>query len=593
MYDRIATLWDIRNTDDLDPVVRLLVESLAAEVFNLSGELDTIEDRIVEKLARAFTPSFMMAASPAHAVLHARAIGGDAMVDHTTEFTYKEPRFIQRHNLRKLSMTPVCGAAIFDADVVALIADGRFCNVTPRGGRDHAANAVRRDPLFNNTLWVGLEVGAEVQSLRDMAFYFEFPFMDNCEEYLRLLEYGKWSVGGREIATVNTLSAEGGRTEDRDVFELYDQRLYLRNEIKAKYDRHFVTIKEDVPAKELRREAIPEDLRTLFGDDFVQGLRGDVVWLKVVLPPAFDGNGLSNLVVHANCFPVANVYCKQLLATVTPLSTIVRLEKEHSEYFLFIDSVRDSAGSEYKQVRTHEDNHDARTYVIRRGGSERFSSLDARDFLERLLDLYRDESIAFSSIDKDIAGTAESMMEYLTDFDRKLKSYDGNTEHTSYIILGGDIKERVNLAVRYEMTNGVIANDIKAAEVLSAPEAGDIAPASAILMTATRGGRKSPPESSQKEIYQYMLTSRDRVYTREDIKLFCRSHYGEYFADVEVENGYEISNRPKEGVVRTTKVILHGYKGKAGVDAGLISGEILAGLQQRSPDRVNYRIILN
>lgn len=587
MYGRIATLWNIRNVDDLDPVVKLLVESLASEVFSLSGELDTIENRIVEKLARAFTPSFMMAASPAHAVLHARSISGCVTIDPRTEFVYKEPRFVQRHNLRKLSMTPVCNTAIFDADVVSVIADYRYDKITPRGGKDHIAGSTRRDPVFNNTVWIGIEAGSDVRSLKNMAFYFEFPFMDNCEEYLRLLEYGKWSVSGKEIITSAGLTISADE-KSCDVFELYDQKLYMHNEIKGKYNRHFVTITEDVDVREAKRESLPEELLGLFAGDFVQGLRKDIIWFKLVLPAAFDSHGVSNMAVHTNCFPVANIYCKKIVATVTPLSSIVMLEKERNEYFLFVDSVMDSGNREYKQVRTHEDNQDIQTYVIRRGGSERFNTLDARDFLERLLDIYRDESIAFSSIDKDIAGTAEGLMEYLSDFERKLKSYDSDTEHTSYLILGGDIEERANITVRYNMTNGAIANDIKAAEMLSVPEAGDIAPASAVLMTATRGGRKSPPESSQQDIYQYMLTSRDRIYTREDVRLFCRSYYGECFSDVEIENGYEVSSKPKEGIIRTTNVILHGSKG----DTNVMAEEMLAGLQQRSADGVNYRIKL-
>ncbi len=290
--------------------------------------------------------------------------------------------------------------------------------------------------------------------------------------------------------------------------------------------------------------------------------------------------------------PVANIYSKHSLTTITPVSSIVPLEKESNEYFLFIESVNDSEDKTYKEVKSHSDEAELGTYAIRRGGSERFNSINARDFLERLLDLYRDESMAFASIDKDIASTAEGLMRYLSDFERKLQSFDNDSEQTSYIVLSGDIRQRTNLTVRYNMTNGAIANGIQVAERLSVPEICDIDPASAILMTSTRGGRKSPPESARKEIYQYLLTSRDRIYTREDIRLFCRCYYGDFCTGVEVQNGYEVSNGPREGIIKTTNIILHGTGQKRAMEPELLIRDLLAGLEQRSPEGMNYRVVL-
>lgn len=591
MYSRIATLWEIRNVDDLDPVVKLLVESLASEVFALSGELDNIENRVVDKLVRTFTPSSLMAASPAHAVMHARSISGSTVINATTEFSYKEPRFLQRYNLRKMLLTPVCSTKIFDADTVGLIQDGRFYTINPRGGSEHIANSTGDSAVFNNAIWIGLQVGKDVKSLKEMAFFFEFPFMDDFEEYLGLIEYSRWSHNDREISVMHGLENKLDK-ENKNLFGQYNQNHFLNKEIKAKYDKHFVTIKDELPINELKKESVPHELQSLFSADFLQSQCDDVIWVKVELPPSFSRNGMPNLAVHVNCFPVANMYSKQIVHPTAPTSGIIRLDKGPYEYFLFLDSVSDSSGSEYKQVSTHDDT-DSRSYVLRRGGSECFSSIDARDFLDRLLDLYRNESIAFSGIDKNIASTTENMTDFLSNFDKKLQRYDDDTEQTSYIIPGADMRERTNLIVQYQLTNGTIANGIKAPELFTVPDSSDIVMASAILMTTTRGGRKSPPASRQKDLFQYMLMSNDRIYTQEDIKLFCRSHYGEYFKDVEVKCGYEVSDKPKEGMIRVTKVTLHGIREKAGIESNFLAQEILAGLERRSPDGLHYRIILN
>ena len=591
LFSRIAALWDIRSIDALDPVVKLLVESLASEVFRLSGEIEGIEDRVVEKLARAFTPAHTMSASPAHAVVHARAVSDTCRIDSATEFAYKSPHFIQKHNLRKLAFTPVLRTTIFHGDVAGLVADGRYCDVTARGGKDPVANSLRRDPVFNHTAWIGVEVGREVRQLRALSFYFEFPLLDDSEAYLRLLGHGRWSHNGQEIASVS-----GFRQADGQAAEEGDGALFgnsgQNEEIANKYKDRFVTLCDDLDAKALHPAVFPPELIPLFDADFVGGLQRELVWLKVVFPPAFDTHALSLLSVHTNCFPAANVYRKEALSTVTQLSSIVPLEKEPNEYFLFVDSVTDSHNRPYIQVRSHQDDESTGTYMVRYGGAERFDPVNARDFLERLLDIYREESIAFSNIDIDVPATSENLLAYLGDFDRKLHAYQGNHEHTSYLVLGDAVTERTNLTVRYNVTNGPIGNDIHQAELFEVPEVSDIDPSSPVLMTTTRGGRKSPPESSRKDLYQYLLMSRDRIYTQADMRLFCRAYYGDCFEEVDVESGYEVSPEPRQGIIRTTNIVLRGTAGKTQAELGILKRDILAGLSQRSPEGINYRIIL-
>lgn len=591
MFNRIATLWDIRSIDVLDPVVKLLVESLASEMFRLSGEIEEIEDRVVEKLARAFTPAFMMSASPAHAVIHARAAGETSTVDTNSEFAYKNPHFIQKHNLRKLAFTPIQPTRLIDGDVIGMVADGRYYNITAQGGKEHTANSLRRDPIFNNTVWLGIDINRCIDSIQNLPFYFEFPLMEDCEQYLRLLGYARWSHNGKVIDSVSGLLPVEDDNE-QSLFGRQNTHSELNEGISGKYDNQFVTLRDTLRGRDMKWELFPAELIGQFDQSVVAGLTTEVVWLKAVFPPAFDHNALSQVVIHTNCFPAANIYKKQSITTVTKLSSIIPLEKEENEHFLFVDSMTDSRNRRYKEVRSHGDDDTTGTYMVRYGGSERFNHIDARDFLERLLDKYREESIAFSSIDIDILATSENLMAYLKDFDRKLRSYDGDNEHVSYIILGDNIKERTNLTVTYSVTNGTVGNNIRKSDKLEMPENADIDPASPVLMTTTRGGRKSPPESTQKDIYQYLLMSRDRVYTKEDMKLFCRAHYGDCFTGIEISNGYEVSNKPKEGIIRTTDIILSGTSGRSDVDPSILKRDILAGLRGRSPEGVNYRIIL-
>lgn len=586
MLNRAAALWDVRNADSLDPLVRLLLESLASEIFKLAGELEDVEDRVVEKLARTFTPSFMMSASPAHAVLHARALSGTYDVAVNAEFAYRAAAFTKKHQLPKLAFTPVGAARLIDGDVAAIIAREKFYDVSPQGGKDHTANALRIDPSFNGAMWIGLELGSGVQNIDGLSFYFEFPLMDDTTEYFRLLRYAKFSHDGVPVTVAPGMPKQGSDA-GQNIFGSYDPRRQMIEDIADKYQSRFISITGDI---NLKKETVPAQIAHLFDREFTDG-RPELVWIKVAFPPAFDDNVIAQMCVHTNCFPVANIYDKSIVKTISPLSSIVPLEKSDKEYFLYMDSVTDSHNRQYKQIRDHGDGTAAGTYIIRRGGNERFNSINAKNYLERLLDLYRDEATAFSNVNKDVRKSIDKLLALLNEFAVKLQTYDDDIEQTSYLIFDTDITAKQNITASYNLTNGAIANGIKVYEGLSVPDTSDIVPTSAMLMTATRGGRRSPSESSQRDIYQYLLTSRDRVYTKDDVRLFCKSYFGEYFSEVEVESGYEVSNVPKEGIIKTTNVILHGTKNEIG-SRNILCADMLAGLSRRSPEGVNYRIIL-
>jgi hypothetical protein len=590
MLSRVATLWDIRSIDQLDPAVKLLVEALALEIFMLSGELDDAQDRIVEKLAGAFTPSWMTAASPAHAIVHARSAEPSVEIGAETEFAYKDPRFLKKHNLRKISFTPVGRTTLVNGDTVCMISDGKIYNISCRHGKEHIINSRNRSPVFNHAAWIGLDIEKGTEPLKNIAFYFNFPLMDSCEEYLKLAGHAQWFLNGKKLRTTPGLKADG--RQEGAVFEQFDRQRHLYDNIISKYNIHFVTADDDINVSQLQREPLPSELAGLFEETSLKELRDDLVWVKIVFPPAFDENALEHLHVHINCFPAANMYRKQSVSAMAGFSPILPVEKDDNEYFLFMDSVTDTMNREYRQVLTHDDNTSAGTYMIRRGGSERFNAQNANDLLERVLDLFREQSVAFSSIDRNISATAEGLASGLADLERKLTRFDDNAEQATYLVPGTGTGKNTGLTMRYLVTNGAIASHIRYMEPLEAPGAAYIEPLSMLLMTPTRGGSKSPSESSRRNIFQYLLTTRDRIYTKADIKLFCKCHYGDYFDDVRVESGYEVSYIPGQGIIRVIKVILEGVQKLSGMERETLRMDVLAGLEWRSPDSLTYRVII-
>ena len=69
---RIAlNYWSIKNADEIDPLVKLVMDALAAELHDLVNEINNAESRIIEKMAELMVPDLLTSPSPAHAIMHA------------------------------------------------------------------------------------------------------------------------------------------------------------------------------------------------------------------------------------------------------------------------------------------------------------------------------------------------------------------------------------------------------------------------------------------------------------------------------------------------------------------------------------------
>jgi len=595
MFARASELWDVRSIENLDPLVRAMIEGLASEVFRLSGEIEGSEERIFEKLARAFTPANMIAISPAHALCHGRAVSGTCIVNRDAELFHRDTDFMKRYNLTQLPFSPVCSPMIVDGDVSYLIACSRFHHVSLHMGKEYTAGSLRRDPLFNNTVWVALDLSSEVRDLKNLSFCLDFPMFEEREIYLRLLGHTKWSVGGKNLAIRQGIYNADEERQRRSLGGGQESQDQIDRQIRERYRNHFVTVEENFPVTDSVKTLFPEELKAFFSDDFIAMRKTPMLWLKVKFPPAFNDEILDMMTVQINCFPIANKFRVLRLSEITPTSNVISLSKKVNEYLLAVDSVRDSDNKPYVQVHEHQHMEEeiGGTYSLRRGSCERFNDIDAQEALMHLMDLFRDESAAFMGMDKDLLGqSTHDLIAQITRFNNNLNQLDNRGEQLSYIIFGQSSME-TTITVQYYLTNGVIGNGIRAGKVLSVNDFSDIVPASAMLMTTCRGGKPSPDMNRQKEIYRFMLTSHGTVYTIPDIIAFCNSKYREYFDRVEVRNGYEISRTPREGVIRTTEVMLHGLRLTDRITPDELRGDILADLEMRSPEGLNYRIVMN
>ncbi len=596
MFKRVAALWEIKNIDNLDPVVKLMIEGLAGEIFKLSGEMKNIETRILEKLARALTPANMISVRPAHAIMRARAISGLSQIEKTTEFFYKNTHFLKKANLKRIGFTPVCTPQIINGAVAAIINEKGCYYIDNLMSKDIVAWPEKPSSLLSRKMWIGLDLGKEIRAIENLSFYFDFPYIENKEEYFRLLSYCNWFQGGKPLeikSGIYSLTNEGLDQKDK-LAHKYEMCSMIDDDILNKYHHRFITISTAIEHGDETTEVFPKEIAGLFPEDVVQKSSKPLLWFKVEFPPLFKANIIDEMMVNINAFPIANKYIERMEYPINELSTVVPLMKAENEFFIAINSVTDSCGNQYSEyINDIEKDKSNFSYSLRRGGCERFSSADAREYLTRLIDLLHDESVAFSSLKKDsLAESVVDLLEQINHLEHKVDVKNMHQEVISYLILEQEVEDSRMFFPEYWLSNGPAANDINASEVLFHTSNADIERGTAQFLTATRGGQMAPDSHQQTALYKYSLTSHGSIYSKEDIMNFCNSRYGSFADKVEVKRGYATSTIPGEGIIRTIDVHVFAAQKLAENEKGYFSEELYADLKRFSPDDFNYRVFV-
>jgi hypothetical protein len=589
IYKIASNFWNIPKIEGLDPIVKLIIEAVSEEIYSLSTDAQSIESRLLEKLANILTPDILTAPAPAHAILHARPAEPEYNISGECMFRYENPSFLKRNHLLNLSFVPVCCSRLRDAGVRYLIASGVLCSFD-KSMNKQLLSRPKQSYTEGNRVWLALEVNPLIHSLNELTFFIDFPGNTNRQELLSLLPYSEWRINGSKLNMVHGMSLNE-KDNVGSPFAPYELENRIDQKIIKIYNNHFLTIKQDVVAK---NTSSPDFLDLLYNQEIINNLK-DLTWISIDFPPNFTPQITNDLFIAVNAIPVANKNKYHLESRVENILGIIPLITENSENFLAVESVNDASGKKYLEVSYNiSDTSETGTYAIKKGGCERFDSRDAKDYLNRLTDLLNDECAAFSYNSRGKLLDAVQQMEILiTQMNQLSDSNNGFKEIPSYILIEG-LQKKEYFEVDYWITNCELANNLKSGTSLNAYSSQGFDPKNTVLLTPTYGGKREPVASEKANMYKYILTTNDRIVTIHDIINFCRMEMGDLLSDIEVKKGVAVSNIPKEGLIRTTDIFIKLQPVlNDSTDYANLGGNLKNKLLEKSPDTYNYRVFIN
>lgn len=601
---RIAlTYWETKNTDELDPLVKLLMEALSAELYDVINDIRNAEGRILEKMAHLLAPDLLTSPSPAHAVL--QALPGEPSEKLTTDDQfYLEKKIASKKDGPLDTSVDIYFAAvnrvrIFDAQVLQIFTGTNLYSIDPGGSKLLTANVQNSGQANECCLWIGMEINTRLTELNGMSFYFDLKNIETAvaDFVYQNLPFSRWYINGQETEVEAGLPDEissGENESDKDISNA-DLLSSIRKNLNAYYDRKFMTIQDSKSA--VNEESLityPGIFKGLFTEAVLQKLTKKLLWVKIVFPTSIQQELLNEINVKANAFPVMNCRRNEIRYRLRSGRNIIPIPNAQNESFVTVKSLSDGV-TQYKSIPFRKaGDENVGTFTLRTGGLERFDSRNGKEMINYLLELLRSESAAFSAFGQDfIASTLKEMNQFIALMEQKTNATikDAN-EIPSYIIVK-PIENRELMYLEYWTTNTELANNIRSGTRLQQGRGVSVKPDSVMLLTPAVGGKDKLKSEEKLYAFKYGLMTRDRIVTVEDIRNFCFYELGNKLGKVTVRKGLEISDNPKEGIKRTIDVALTPAQAAQGNDWQLVCEQMKSKLQSRSGISNNYRVFSN
>lgn len=572
-------VWGTRKIDRLDILVRMMVEELTNELYLLQNKMNDIDTVLLEKIAKKLTPQKYISIRPSHTILQITPNVPYLTVDKDIPFFLNDiPIEIIKENADAIPFYPVAETQLLNVKLNYLFHHKQLFHID-NAGRKQLITSTKEQSAYNS-IWLGLNIDEQVQDIKNLSFYIDFPRLSEIHDYYEVLPYTRCLINGENV-----------RLKPQFPYYNTDQELAETDyNIMQMYEDHYLTIDESVNLQNIKPEKLPSDLQAIIDMEAIGDMK-PTYWIQLLFRPNFTVEDLEHIIIAINTFPVSNKKYRRITITKENLEKATSLPSDVGEKLLSVDSVTDSRHNSYLPD-TLTGTNDAGTYHQETVNDIFLEDRNLTDHIEELLDLIDEERVAFPTIDKDKVGR---IMTSITNSD------EGNVKkvHKNNKIDNPEIgrisitpHENINSAsIAYWVTYGELTNGISSGEMFFPNKTSPLDGIVAMSLCEVHGAKEFSDIRDMMSINKYILTSKDRIITEHNIISFCESELGRAIEKVEIELGGRISPKPKEGLIRVINLnITPSQEYPELIQHKGILKDLKVRLQQRSPDNYNYVI---
>ena len=253
MLKHALNYWGIKNTEDLDPIVKLILEALSAELYNLGNEIKDTQVRILEKIANLLAPEFLTSANPAHALMQVSPAEPMESLSEMTNF-YTQRKISSKQNeildtTLDIFFTPVDTVEIFDAQITYLISGNSLFAYDQSFNKQLIARTIKGKLTENSTIWLGLNINKKIESIQNLFFCFDWKNIEPQLSYriYQLLPLAKWYIGEKELKIAPGIQNNKSGNDRSNSTAFLDHNIIslMEKDIRQYYEHKFITITDE------------------------------------------------------------------------------------------------------------------------------------------------------------------------------------------------------------------------------------------------------------------------------------------------------------------------------------------------------------
>jgi len=563
MLQNAAKIWGLKSTGSVDPFVRLLIEAFSAELFKAHNEVHAMNTRVLERLAKLLTPSMYTYPQPAH------AIGITAPIEPIETLSCNSEFYIQRQfssSLKATSdiqinipFTPVDNIVLTKMNVDALFIGNTCFSFDTDFNKIPIAKI--SEALPHNKITMGIDVSAydKDELPEKLSFYCSNPTFEHIDFVFKLLPFIKIWNHEKELKVSSGLTYDDSSDISgyEEIFKEHSIQTKIEENIKNIYKEKFVEvsgIKETTPEEGIPGYIAPFNENKEIKNHF---LGKSYIWLDIEFPSQYTMEILENFAFVLNAFPIYNRGWKSNECSLDIMGNNIPLVTDIGEHFLYVENVIDEYGNQFTEIPFSESGELKRgLYTVRTGGMERFTERNALDMISNVLELTRDEVSAFGILERDkVSKALINMTQQMKILEQKVTGASRNViQQVNYVIVDL-ITDTKNIKAEYWVVHCELANNIRIGSKLMMQKRSQSSIfRNLTLMTETVGGNEEQKGTNAIQAYKYALTTRDKLISIEDIKSYCRLALKDQIESIAVKRGTIISNKPKEGFIRTIEI---------------------------------------
>jgi hypothetical protein len=590
--------WNVKDSNDFDPLVKLIIEALSNELFNVANDVKNLESRIFDKISRILAPDHLTSSLPAHAIMHARPIEQQDYLSPYSQFAFKKniPQENDKAKKTDIFFSPLHTVKVNNAAVKYIVTGNTLFNVEQLG-KQPIHNTLSGTSAEKNTMYIGFSGIKDWMDFNKLNLFFDWKNYSVPENTYDLLSLGKWFYKNNELAAYTERFMDEPLTGKVQAPFQHKQLLNLiKADVLQFYSNRFITLGDLNDFNIDESGELPPAFSTLFQPAVLNQINNSVKWLKVIFPAAINQEMLNELHVYINAFPVVNKRLSQIKHRLKTMKNIIPIKTESLDQMLAVENLKDNKGKSYNEIPyTNENEKGDGSFSIRYGGTERFDTRNAKELVDYLFELLRDEKAAFTAYGPDFLSTIlKNLEQNIALIEQKSRSaLKDIKELPSYIVLK-PIDDADILFLDIWVTLAEEANHINAGSRLVVYDNNKVHAESIFLLSQTKGGRSRLNATNRVQAYKYGLTTADRIITKADVINFCRYELGNKLKGITLAKGLIMDNKPNAGFIKTTDILIEpaDQLNLSTQDWEELLSLTLAKLNLRSTMNIHYRLLL-